>query len=1215
MPPVSQLRRFSDATAGAALVLGVAALTGWVFDVPLLRMLVPAGGEMSPPTALCFALSGLALIVLERREARPLARAGTLLAGAVLLFSGSSLVEIVFAVPCGLGQWLFPGPAVPPGGLLAGRMPVNSIVPFVLASLGMLSLMLPSRIRFHTAIWFGLAVGVVALLGLLSHVLFWLGAIGRPFLAFGSALGFVGVSAALTCAGFDTELLTVFSPGTPGRRVAQLLIAGGLLIPLLLYLTQIFWLLPNQPGLHDAALVITAFYGLMSLGVAVFSLRRILRSEQLRSAAEAGREALLSRLQQQAATLQYEVAKRTHELQAALAQNTRFAHLANHTINGVLIADSQGRIEWVNPAWERCTGYTLAEVKGRTPGSVLQGPDTDAATAATLRTAVHRGEPAQAEILNYTKSRKPIWVEVEIQPFRDEAGRITNFFGIVTDITARRDAEAALRFSEARLQAVWNQSVDGMRLTDAAGIVLAVNDAYCRLAGMSRAELVGRPFTAAYAENTSDSTAEAQGRYRERFAERTIPARRERRIQFRGGQVANLEVTNSFIDLGNGQVALLSLIRDITTAKEMQEQLRIAEERWKLAITGNNDGVWDWNPLTGEIYSDDRSLEMIGHKRGDLAGQFHEWEQRIHPDDLPAVKAALDAHLSGRSAYYLNEHRLRHKQGHWIWVLDRGKVVDRDNQGNASRLVGTHTDISSHKSLEERLRHSEEMSLQVSRLAQIGAWEWDLRSQKFTWTPEIYRIFEVELGFQPTFGRTLEFFPPESRTPLSEAINKAVQFGRPFSLELPMTTTQSHRRWVRVIGRASLDHGHVVNLYGAIQDITERHDAEETRRQLETQLFQAQKMETLGTLAGGIAHDFNNLLTGVLGYQDLALDTVEEGHAARAYLNTAREASLRARELVDQILTFSRDPGGERIPVDLAQVIEDARRFLRSTVPATVRIEVDIAPGCGRVLADSTQLHQVLLNLGSNAAHAMRAHGGALRIALAPATLSSDRAGVLGDIAPGDYLRLTVSDTGHGMDPETMKRIFDPFFTTKSVGEGTGLGLSVVHGIVRAHKGAIEVRSTPGQGTTFTIHLPLAAQSEEAPEAPVTPTPRGAGQVIAVVDDEDFVLSFTKLALIRLGYHAVAFDSPVKCLEALRGEHADCALLLTDQTMPGMKGIELAAQVREIAPTMPAIIMSGYFSKISPDTLTRIGRVSLIAKPFTADELARAIQRALHGEG
>jgi CheY-like chemotaxis protein len=259
-------------------------------------------------------------------------------------------------------------------------------------------------------------------------------------------------------------------------------------------------------------------------------------------------------------------------------------------------------------------------------------------------------------------------------------------------------------------------------------------------------------------------------------------------------------------------------------------------------------------------------------------------------------------------------------------------------------------------------------------------------------------------------------------------------------------------------------------------------------------------------------------------------------------------------------------------------------------------------------------MHQVLLNLGSNAAHAMRLGGGVLRIILETVQLDTATAGRAG-LKAGRHVQLTVTDTGHGIDPETLKRIFDPFFTTKNVGEGTGLGLSVVHGIIRAHHGAIQVSCAPGQGARFDIYLPATETADDASDISTGPLARGRGEMICIVDDEPLVASFTNLALVRFGYQAVSFESPEKCLQALQADPTGCAALVTDQTMPSMTGMELAAQVRSFAPRLPIIVMSGYFSKISPAALDQIGHISLLAKPFTVEEIAGAVDRALHPEG
>jgi CheY-like chemotaxis protein len=244
----------------------------------------------------------------------------------------------------------------------------------------------------------------------------------------------------------------------------------------------------------------------------------------------------------------------------------------------------------------------------------------------------------------------------------------------------------------------------------------------------------------------------------------------------------------------------------------------------------------------------------------------------------------------------------------------------------------------------------------------------------------------------------------------------------------------------------------------------------------------------------------------------------------------------------------------------------------------------------------------------------MRATGGTMRLMLSQVHLDEEAASALSNVPQGDYARLDFADTGHGMNEETRKRIFDPFFTTKEVGQGTGLGLSVVHGIVQAHRGAITAQSTPGHGATFTLFLPIAHQPASESTVPTDIVPRGNGELIAVVDDEDIVRSFAQMALEKSGYRVASFDSPAQCLEVVRRNAADYSVLLTDQTMPVMKGIELAAEIRTFAPQLPVVIMSGYFSRISPEKLAQIGHVALLSKPFTNEELSRAMHRAITTE-
>jgi PAS domain S-box-containing protein len=658
---------------------------------------------------------------------------------------------------------------------------------------------------------------------------------------------------------------------------------------------------------------------------------------------------------------------------------------------------------------------------------------------------------------------------------------------------------------------------------------------------------------------------------------------------------------------------IAGLNRDISTEKELQEALNVAEQRWQLAVLGANDAVWDWNIQSGFVFHDAHWAAMLGYDATEVGSSIESWRRLVHPDDIAASESAARSHIEERTPIYQCEYRMRSKAGDWRWILDRGKVVTRLPDGRALRMVGTHTDITPRKEMEHRLRRSEALADQVSRTALIGGWEIDVATSQLSWTAGVNRIYRLDEDVQLTLESALEYFPPEARDTLEAAIADARALGKAFDLELPVNTTGGGRAWVRMLGRTEMNAAGPVRVYGAIQDITLKHDTETSRRQLEAQLFHAQKMETLGTLAGGIAHDFNNLLTGIIGYHELAAESVPEDHPARACLDEARKASLRARELVEQILTFGRQSSGMGLEsADIGLVVEEVRRFLRATLPANVTITTHVDPDCPHVKADTTQIHQVLLNLGSNAAHAMRAQGGQLTISLQRAEVNLDQAAALGGLPAGSYVRLSVADTGHGIDESTIQRIFDPFFTTKSTREGSGLGLAVVHGIVRGHNGSISVESTVGVGSKFHVYLPAVGEKRVAPEVDFSQAPDGAGERICIVDDEDIVVRSTKVALEKKGYQVRMFSSAEKCLEYLRGEGAACDALITDQTMPGMQGTELATAARGLIAGLPVVIMSGYFAKIPSRALDELGPVTLLAKPFTGSELAFRLHRALH---
>ncbi len=399
------------------------------------------------------------------------------------------------------------------------------------------------------------------------------------------------------------------------------------------------------------------------------------------------------------------------------------------------------------------------------------------------------------------------------------------------------------------------------------------------------------------------------------------------------------------------------------------------------------------------------------------------------------------------------------------------------------------------------------------------------------------------------------------------------------------------------------------NLYidGIIQDVTEL-------KALERQLLQVQKMEAIGTLAGGIAHDFNNILSGILGFSQLAKLNLSRGDKIEDHLDEIIKAGIRARDLVKQILTFSRRGEAKKQPIDINPLVREILKLVRASFPTTINVTHNIAGGTKHIVnADPTHIHQILMNLCTNAAHAMKENGGVIDIRAEEVHMQENGVLEYKDIEPGTYLRLIVSDTGEGIPPEIAGRIFDPFFTTKKAGEGTGLGLSVVHGIVKELEGSISVYSELGKGTTFNILLPK--MEGEAAAVPTFPTATAGKARILLVDDEKTIIAAARGILEKFGYAVTAAGSSPKAIEIFQERPNDFDLVFTDLTMPQMTGIELTAHLLRIRPGMPVVLATGFSAGITIDSLKKYGIRQLVMKPMIAEEMIQAIEQALAHEG
>ena len=399
-------------------------------------------------------------------------------------------------------------------------------------------------------------------------------------------------------------------------------------------------------------------------------------------------------------------------------------------------------------------------------------------------------------------------------------------------------------------------------------------------------------------------------------------------------------------------------------------------------------------------------------------------------------------------------------------------------------------------------------------------------------------------------------------------------------------------------------------LCGVIKDISERMQAEEEKKQLETQLQQAQKMESIGTLAGGIAHDFNNILSPIMIHSELAMMDLPPDSPIRHSLEQIFKAGERARDMIKQVLAFSRQRQQEKAPIKIGFILKEVIRLLRSSIPTTIDIRHSIETEVDTVFADPTQIHQVLLNLCTNASYDMREKGGALEIELDDLNLDSETVSQFEDLNPGSYLSLTVTDNGHGIDPEVIERIFEPYFTTKDVGEGTGMGLAVVHGIVKSHGGDITVKSELEKGTTFQVLFPKYAEDIPKVSEPTIQLQLGTERIL-FVDDEKVAVDAIQPMLENFGYTITARTSSIEALEAFRNNPQGFDLVITDQTMPNMTGEDLTKELMSIRSDIPIILCTGFSDQIDEHKAKAMGIRAFVMKPIVMREMANIIRKVL----
>jgi len=605
----------------------------------------------------------------------------------------------------------------------------------------------------------------------------------------------------------------------------------------------------------------------------------------------------------------------------------------------------------------------------------------------------------------------------------------------------------------------------------------------------------------------------------------------------------------------------------------------------------------------------DAFAEFIGAAAADIEGRtvFDCW-----PPEEARFYDQKDTELLENEGVQVHEYRLPHAtKGAREGLFTKACFHDAD--GNVAGLVGTFLDITDRKQMEKALIESEKRYRAIMDDTPAMIYRF-LPDGTLTFTNKAFQDhFKKKEHEAPEPPNILNFIPKHDRDSFLRELQSLTPAAPVITYEHRACAPDGTIRRHESISRALFDGQDRLVEYQSIgRDITDIILAREEKANFEKQLQQAQKMEAIGTLAAGIAHDFNNILGAIIGYTEIGLMGMTRQDPLRMNLEQVLEASNRAKKLVSQILAFSRQSEQEKRPIDVVPVVKEAMKLLRASVPTTIDIRQHISTRVGDIFGDPTEFHQVLMNLCTNAANAMRETGGILTVSLDDVLIDAETSARYPDITPGRYLKLTVKDTGQGMSPEVRERIFEPYFTTREKSGGSGLGLSVVHGIVKHSGGAIHVQSTSGTGSTFEVFFPeITADRTEQPK-PVTPVPTGTGRIL-FVDDEKSLVETGRQMLQHLGYETIATTSSINALRIFREHPGRFDLIITDQTMPNMTGAELAVQILAIRPDIPIILCTGFSEIITEEQAKSLGIRLFIMKPIVLRELAESIHRLLNG--
>lgn len=858
-----------------------------------------------------------------------------------------------------------------------------------------------------------------------------------------------------------------------------------------------------------------------------------------------------------------------------------------------------------NPRMTIITGYNKEEIN-KLGWYQTMYPDTGIQKQATERMAQMReGDDIIAEewvITTKEGEKKPLSISTSIIKVVDGTVYV---LAVIQDITKRKQAEAALRESEGRYRLLAENVTDVIWIRDMNLNLTYISPSVKNQQGYTVEEAKVRTLEETWTPESLKYIGEVLVEELEMEKDNQKDMSRSRTIEVetkcKDGSIIWTEAKMSFLRDKDGEpIGTIGVTRNITERKKGERALRESEATLRSIFRAAPTGI---GLVRDRVIKqvNERLCEMVGYSQKELLEQN---ARILYPTDEDFGYVGREKYLQiSEKGTGTVETRWQRKDGKVIDVILSSTPIDPNDLSIG--VTFTALDITVRKQAEEALQESEGKYRTVLEANPDAVVVYDIEGNVIYFNPAFTRIFGWTL--EERIGKKMDVFVPEEAWRETKMMIKKVLAGERFSgIETHRYNQKGEIIPVSISGAIYKDQngkpiGSVINL----RDITEQ-------KKLESQLQQSQKMEAIGTLAGGIAHDINNILGIILGNTELAMDDIPDWNPARLNLEEARIASLRAKDIVRQLLSFARKTEMEKKPTNIIPIVKESFKLLRSSIPTSIEIRQNISKDVDTILADSTQINQILINLCTNADHAMP-DGGIIEIILNNIELDEANTAQHSDLHPGRYVNLTVTDTGHGISQEVIDRIFDPYFTTKEVGKGTGMGLSVVHGIVKKHNGAITVKSEAGKGTTFSIFFPAVEKDAVIESEPTEKLPTG-NEKILFIDDEPSIVNMTRQQLERLGYEVDTKMSSIEALELFRSKPDQFDLIITDMTMPSMTGDKLVKEVLNIRPDMPTIICSGFSDKIDAEKAKEIGAAEYVEKPVDKRNLAFKVRSVLDGK-